>query len=643
MYFLNLTLGQFLILFGSVSVVMLALYLLDRSRRRQVVSTLRFWVAAEQPAVITRRKKIQQPLSLVLQLLSMALLLLAIAQLRLGSREAAPRNHVLILDTSAWMGAPAANPGAQRRTLMDVARQRARAYIHAVPARDRIMLVRADGLATPATAFEPDRRKLEKAIDDSRPGATALNLEEALTFARQLEAQRGRSAGEIVFVGAGRIAQRDTQQTSGIRLNNLRVISVQDKADDCGLRKIGLRRSSSDPDVWEIYVAARNYGAEPRTVTLVLGFGPSSDGKGETRIGSERLVLPADSDREATFEYRTRAAGFLQASLVPHDGFPDDDRAILEVPPQTTFAVTVYSDQPDLLRPVLTANPRVNATFRKPSEYRGSEQTGLAILDRFRPAVRPTVDSIWIDPPSLGSPIPIRARLKNIPFAGWISDQPLGLGLRAKDFRLAAASVFEAAPHDVRIGEAEGGAVIVARPGRPKTVVFGFHPALSPMRYELSTPLLFANILRWMSPEIFRRWDLSAGSVGIVKAALDSDVSTGAVRVIREDGSPIPFTVRDHTLHFFSGRPGTVRVLAGDREYVYSLTLPELWESTWKAPEGARSGVPRFAPVAPGSLDLWQWLALLGGAGLLLEWLLYGRQRRLARLQRAPVAMQKAS
>ena len=48
MHLLNLTLGQFLALFGSVSAVMLALYLLDRTRRRQVVSTLRFWVSAEQ-------------------------------------------------------------------------------------------------------------------------------------------------------------------------------------------------------------------------------------------------------------------------------------------------------------------------------------------------------------------------------------------------------------------------------------------------------------------------------------------------------------------------------------------------------------------------------------------------------------------
>src|SRR5579872_4502357 len=139
MYFLNLSFLQFVAVFGSISAISVALYLLDRSRRKQVVSTLRFWVAAEQPAVAARRKHINQPWSLLLQLVSMALLLLAIAQLRLGTPAQAGRDHVIILENSAWMAARTGN-----RTLMDQARERARRYLHALPARDRVMLVRAD-------------------------------------------------------------------------------------------------------------------------------------------------------------------------------------------------------------------------------------------------------------------------------------------------------------------------------------------------------------------------------------------------------------------------------------------------------------------------------------------------------------------
>jgi hypothetical protein len=116
------------------------------------------------------------------------------------------------------------------------------------------------------------------------------------------------------------------------------------------------------------------------------------------------------------------------------------------------------------------------------------------------------------------------------------------------------------------------------------------------------------------------------------------------VRVLREDGNPAPFTLRGDSLEFFSGTAGTVRVLAGDREYVYALTLPQLWESKWDVPPETRRGMPRFAAPLREATDLWQWLALAGGAGLLAEWILYGRfRRRVARVSRRPVAMRKAS
>src|SRR5260370_33183922 len=101
MFLLNLTFAQFAALFGSVSALVVALYLLDRSRRKQTVATLRFWVAAEQPTVVARRKRIQQPLSLLLQLISICLLLLAITQLRLGRSGATPFDPGPIMETSA--------------------------------------------------------------------------------------------------------------------------------------------------------------------------------------------------------------------------------------------------------------------------------------------------------------------------------------------------------------------------------------------------------------------------------------------------------------------------------------------------------------------------------------------------------------
>jgi hypothetical protein len=173
---------------------------------------------------------------------------------------------------------------------------------------------------------------------------------------------------------------------------------------------------------------------------------------------------------------------------------------------------------------------------------------------------------------------------------------------------------------------------VVARQDAAKTVVIGFNPTRSSMRYELATPLLIANILRWMAPDAFLRWEVQAGTVGTVNVPLEKSDDPSSIRVIGENQRPLPFTTDGATtdrgvLRFFSGAPGTVRVLMKDRELVYSLTLPDVAEAVWRVPSNVRRGIPRMSAQSVASAELWPWLAVLGGLGLLIDWLLFGRSR----------------
>ena len=142
--------------------------------------------------------------------------------------------------------------------------------------------------------------------------------------------------------------------------------------------------------------------------------------------------------------------------------------------------------------------------------------------------------------------------------------------------------------------------------------------------------MLFANIIRWMAPDAFRSWELTAGTVGTVDVDLESEIDPKLIRVQTEDGRPLPFTVQGKSLRFFSAAPGVVRVLTGDRELVYSLTLPQPGDMVWK-PSNVKLGLPGRAPIGPTSRDLWHWLALAGALGLLADWILYGRSDRRMR------------
>lgn len=630
MFFLNLSLPEFLALLGSLSGVVVALYLLDRLRKKHTVATLKFFTLSEKPPVLKHRRKLQQPWSLLLQLVSLLLLLLAIAQLRWGSPARASRDHVLILDSSAWMNA---RSGQSR--LIDQARAAAQNYVKALPASDRVMVVRADALATPATLFESDRRKIRQAIDQTQPGGAELNIASALEFAQQAQRIRAQQPGEIVFVGAGRIAS-DAAPALAIPAN-LRFISIPGPAEHCGLRKVSVRRSLTDPDVWDVFIALKNYGSTQRSVPLAVQFGGSP-------IGTQRFNLKPGAEENAAFHFRTRARGWLEARLYTQDAFLQDNRAVLELPARNVLPVTIYSAEPELLRPVFTAIPGVQAAFHPVSAYDPKVTSGIILLDRFAPPSPPATDSIWIEPPQAKSPIAVRTLVPTVKLKHWNEDHQLGAGLRTHDLEFSNAEVFRMDRDDIAVAESDAGALVVARPGKRKTVAFGFHPMRSGMKYELTTPLLFANILRWMAPDIFRSWELTAGTVGTVDVQLESETDPASVQVVTEEGKTVPFTVQGRTLRFFAGTPGIVRVLTGDRELVYSMTLPQPGETIW-TPGNAKHGLPGRGPSEPASRDIWQWLAIAGAIGLLVDWILYGRRRgaAAAATPSSNVAWRKAS
>ena len=622
MTFLNLSLGELLGLAGFVSAGLIAIYLLDRSKRRQVVATLRFWTAGQVPEEMKHKRRVNQPWSLLLQIVSLLLLLLAIAGPRLGELGSA-RDHVLLLDTSAWMGART-----RQGILLDQAKSVALRYVNSLPALDRVMLVRADALATPVTPFESDRKAVADALRRSQPSTSALNLEQALEFAQQAQKLQSRKAGEIVFAGAGRIPKQEADLTPPA---NLRMLAIPAAGENVGVRKLGVRRvasgaarAASGADSWEAYVGLRNDGMKPREVELALSYAGAA-------AGGKTMTLEAGAESQATFVFHARAAGLVEARIRSTNGrgdaFPQDDRAVIELPIGRTLKVVVYSAEPQLMKPLIAGNAQVDAAFLAPAQYDPLAQADIVIFDRFAPREAPSnAPSIWIEPPA-GSPFPVRAMAERVKLDRWHQETPLGAGLYTKDAELATAQVFNPSPGDQTVAESSQGPVVVVRPGVVKMAALGFHPMRSSMKYDLAAPLLMANILRWMAPEIFLRSDVQAGTVGTVNVTLDSGVSAASIKVLAENQRTLPFTVEGNNLRFFAGAPGNIHVVMGDRETVYSLTLPDTGDVAWQPPANVARGITRGSAVSGSPPNPWPWLALAGGLGLLADWLLYGRSR----------------
>lgn len=626
MFFLNLTAGEFLTLLGALGGLITTLYLLDRSRRKKVVSTLRFWTPAIASEQRHTRRRVSDPWSLVLQLLSLLLLLFAIAQVQWGTRQARGHDHIILLDISSWSGE--ANVLAREKSAADD-------VIAALPANDRVMLVRADALSTPATPFTSDRHLLLRAINASTAAFSALNIDQALSFAHQARAWSGGRQGEIIYIGPQFIQDERVPPA----LHQLRVIPVAVDRENCGILRIGVKHGEDASNSWQAIVTLKNYGSQPRTIRLNAQFAG-------TVFAPRRLTLAPRQEAVAQYNFVTNVSGRLQFALQPHDALPSDDQASLELPGGGLLTIAAFTSRPAVLRPLLEANHRITAKFLAPAAYVPKPAADVMLLDQFAPGLAsgsarqlaPGLPNLWIDPPANGSPLQVKAVIANAVITGWSSNASLGAGLRAKETLIPRAEVFEIFEGDQPVGSVAQGTVIAVRPGvgaRQPEAVIGFDPLSGPMRFEVTTPLLFASLLRWLSPDSFRNVEITAGRVGAATITLDANERATQVHVIDERGFAVPFTLRNETLQLFAGHPSIVRVLSGDRERVLSLTLPDIAQLEWKPPANTAIGLPTPRSLVATSTDLWRWCAILGGLGLLGEWLLFGRGR-LANWRRAP-------
>jgi hypothetical protein len=398
---------------------------------------------------------------------------------------------------------------------------------------------------------------------------------------------------------------------------------VGEGAENVGIRQLGVRRDSGPDSAWRAVVTIRNYGSSPREVTLHLQFAAS-------KFAPRQFTLAPGEDREEELKFVTSGAGTLAASLEPADTLPLDDQVQLELPSTARVRVAVYTSRPSAWGPLLEADHNIQAIYQPATQYRPDPDADVMLLDGIAPASLPKIPSLWVMPPKGKSPVPIQGTEKQVLLNRWNTNTPLAAGLRSKEMRPDEAEIFTVAPPAFSVASSDNGAIVIARPartGQAPLVEVGFDPLSGPQRFDVSTPLLFANLLRWLEPERFRSTEFTAAGVGTASVTVDNIEAGERIRVINAAGSAVPFTVHNNTVQLYSEKPEVVRVITPERESLLSLTLPGVGEFTWKPPSNAPHSIPGRTLLGASSFDLWRWLALAGALGLLLEWLIYGRQR----------------
>jgi uncharacterized membrane protein/uncharacterized protein YegL len=550
MWFLNLTAVEFAVLLGVLGGLITALYLLGREKQKRTVSTLRFWRGNSGTEPQARPHRLSEPWSLILQFIALALLLLAIAQLQFG-RTHAVHDHVLIVDNSAWTAERTAGG-----TLLDKEKNAARRWMASIPSGDRILLVRADERPLPLTPFSSDRRTSRAALANIHTSSSALDISAALQLAQRAQAAEWVNPGSVVYIGPGLVKEASNGR---IRLHNLRVIDVRADPHDAGIRELSVREGQ-DPGLWQATVSVANYGPTPVRTSLHSRFGA-------TAFVPRPVILMPRQQTSVEVEFTTNAAGMFTAELTPGDDLPTDDRAQVWLPKRGEVRVAIYSDRPESIAALFASKPRVRIIIRSPLQNDAPPPADLAVFDHCAPLPRVPVPSLWIDPPEDRSPAPVTKRLSDATVTEWNSDARFPIRLQSKDFRAGPSEVFEIFPGDIPFAQVNSAVIAFVRPEtaeRRAFAVIGFDPLSPDARFQVTTPLLIADLFSWLAPDAFRLADVEA-------------------RV--PDVAGIRWTPPAETHHSVSAAPGT------------------------------------FAPVH----DFWRILAVLAALVLALEWRIYGR------------------
>jgi hypothetical protein len=432
------------------------------------------------------------------------------------------------------------------------------------------------------------------------------------------------TAGEIAYIGAGRIAESDQGRIRAEDIPHLRFIPLGAEVRNLGLRRLNALADPAAAGRWQVTVEVFNYGPAPVAGRVDFTFGGQA-------IGGRAVQVNAQSSHEFTFRLTTSQAGPLRALVTPEDSFAADNSASIPLPSRLSHTAVVYSDQPDRLRPLLAAIPGLAVQFsqRPVSQPLGESprrESAFSVFDRVAPD-SPS-DGLYLRPPA-GPSLPRVARVvRQARVTQWARTHPLAQGLRDRDVTLPEVSIFEPEPGDEVIAESEAGPVIVARTGDGhKRVFFGFDPAATALRHTLAAPLLVANAVRWLAPEVFRGLEIVAVAPGLVETETLAEAED-SVEVSSPENPNLPWSWSSGgRLRFFAGQPGAVRVRTPSRQMDFALTLPQVGAANWEPPENVLRGIP--PPRGEGSAataTLWRWLVLASLLCLLIDWTFFGRR-----------------
>jgi Ca-activated chloride channel family protein len=475
-----------------------AMYLLKLRREETIVPSTLLWqrLVADLEANAPWQR-LRRSLLLLLQLLLVVILVLLAARPFIERPAGLARDIVLVIDTSASMGATDVSPNRQA-----AARDAALAALRDLPTGGKVSVIEAGRTARIVTSGTADLGRVRQAVDGIRPTTEPGDLTDALELASQLAAQAG--DGEVLVVTDAALASIPTTAVDA----RVRVIRVGDERGRRNQAIVALAvRTAPSSLAKSVFISVANLDIEPAQRRIELwGDGNLLEARDVSIDAQQRADVIIDNVGDAAHpvgvvEVRLVAQQAPADAATPPDQLAADDRAWAIVPPDRPREILLVGAGDPYLETALSYLPNSRLFGVTPDRYPQDAQRtdgtdwDLIIFEGTLPATLPTAPVLAIAPPTspLGN---VGEKLTN-PGIGTLSpDEPILRYVDLSTTHIAEAVKLELPAWARTVIPGPKGAPLLytgVRAGLPSAVL-AFEPRRSDLPLQVAFPILIANL-----------------------------------------------------------------------------------------------------------------------------------------------------
>ncbi|HEU4338826.1 MAG TPA: BatA and WFA domain-containing protein [Planctomycetota bacterium] len=600
----------------------LILYFLRLKRDVRVVSSTYLWKKTVDAYRVNRPfQRFQNHLLLWLQLLAVLLLALAASRPYIEQRQRTSGIHLVLIDQSASMSTREEGG----RTRLDLARDFCRELIAGLPGGDRMMVIGFSDRPLMAAPLTSERGALLRGVDAVHPTERPTRIEEAWQTALSVARQFDLSDIYLLSDGGFRALPQLTEAHA-----NVHFIPFGKTWDNLGIVHLETRESDEAQRRVEIFARVANRRDQSVQATVELRVA-------DRLIDARSVEIGAGEEQGVVFERAASEQGMAEVRITGLDAFASDDRAWIPLGGAELVRVVLVGEENVFLKQALAMNPRIELTVVPPADFakvRGSfRESDLIVFDGADsgPMEQGTCLYLGVAPsaPGFGG----GKEVENPTLLKWDAEHPLTRYINFSTLHIGKAVEVSVPSWGRTLLSSDRGPIIsVGERGGLRVACVAFRILDSDWPLRVSFPIFFANAVRWAREEDPTTADriVRPGQPLSIRAPREPQSGkltdpSGTVKDIAAAGS-------DRIRVAETERPGVYRMKWEKRptETLYAVSLTDPGESDIRVPDKIDMGGTQLQ-AREGSafvrVEFAAWLALLGLAVLIIEWLVYQYSR----------------